>query len=101
MIGFSSYSIEIYHISNVAKTFHMDVSTVSNTMMSEGTINIILHCDKNWGIGKNNSLMFSLPKDVAFFRRMTKGNTVIMGTNTLLSFPGGKPLKNRTNIVLS
>lgn len=45
--------------------------------------------------------MFRLSKDVAFFRRMTKGNTVVMGTNTLLSLPDYKPLKDRTNIVIS
>ena len=61
----------------------------------------ILHCDKNWGIGKNNNLMFRLAKDMAFFRRTTKGKTVVMGTNTLLSLPGEKPLKDRMNIVLS
>ena len=36
-----------------------------------------------------------------FFRETTKGHVVAMGENTLLSFPGSKPLKNRTNIVLS
>jgi dihydrofolate reductase len=36
-----------------------------------------------------------------FFRETTQGHTVCMGENTLLSFPGSKPLKNRTNIVLS
>ena len=60
----------------------------------------ILHCDRNWGIGKRNDLMFSLPKDMKFFRTTTSGKVVVMGSNTLLSFPGGKPLKNRTNIVL-
>ena len=60
----------------------------------------ILHCDRNWGIGKRNNLMFSLPKDMKFFRTTTSGKVVVMGSNTLLSFPGGKPLKNRTNIVL-
>lgn len=35
-----------------------------------------------------------------FFRETTTGNVVVMGSNTLKSFPGGKPLKNRTNIVL-
>ena len=60
----------------------------------------ILHCDKNWGIGKRNDLMFNLPKDMKFFRTTTLGKVVVMGSNTLLSFPGGKPLKNRTNIVL-
>lgn len=60
----------------------------------------ILHCDKEWGIGKKNGLMFSIPKDMKFFRDTTLGHTVVMGSNTLLSFPGGKPLKNRNNIVL-
>lgn len=60
----------------------------------------ILHCDKEWGIGKNNSLMFSIPADMAFFRETTMGHVVVMGSNTLKSFPHGNPLKNRTNIVL-
>ena len=61
----------------------------------------IFHTDKLWGIGKNNDLMFSLPKDMKFFRETTKGKIVVMGLNTLRSFPEGKPLKNRINIVLS
>jgi len=60
----------------------------------------ILHCDKEWGIGKKNGLMFSIPADMKFFRETTSGHTVVMGSNTLLSFPGSKPLKNRNNIVL-
>ncbi|MDE5721387.1 MAG: dihydrofolate reductase [Clostridia bacterium] len=61
----------------------------------------ILHADKEWGIGKNNSLMFRIPEDMKFFKNMTTGNVVVMGYNTLKSFPGGKPLKDRVNIVLS
>ena len=61
----------------------------------------IVHVDKEWGIGKGNDMMFSLPKDMKFFRETTLGHTVVMGGNTLRSFPGQKPLKNRTNIVLS
>ena len=64
-------------------------------------IRAIVHADKEWGIGKNNDMMFSLPKDMKFFRETTMGHTVVMGGNTLRSFPNGKPLKNRTNIVLS
>lgn len=60
----------------------------------------ILHCDSKWGIGKGNDLMFRLPKDMKFFRTQTTGKVVVMGSNTLLSFPEGKPLKNRINIVL-
>ena len=61
----------------------------------------ILNCDSKWGIGKRNGLLFSLPLDMKFFRETTKGHVVAMGENTLLSFPGSKPLKNRTHIVLS
>ena len=61
----------------------------------------ILNCDSKWGIGKRNGLLFNLPLDMKFFRETTKGHVVAMGENTLLSFPGSKPLKNRINIVLS
>ena len=61
----------------------------------------ILNCDKKYGIGKRNGLLFSLPKDMKFFRETTLNHVVCMGENTLLSFPNSKPLKNRTNIVLS
>jgi len=61
----------------------------------------ILNCDKEYGIGKKNGLLFSLKEDMAFFRRTTLNHVVAMGENTLLSFPNQKPLKNRTNIVLS
>lgn len=64
-------------------------------------IRAIVHADKQWGIGKNNDMMFSLPKDMKFFRETTLGNVVVMGGNTLRSFPNEKPLKNRENIVLS
>lgn len=60
----------------------------------------IVVVDEHWGIGKNNDLLFKLPADMKHFRETTEGKTVVMGSNTLLSFPGGKPLKNRANIVL-
>lgn len=60
----------------------------------------ILHADREWGIGKNNGLMFKIPADMKFFKNTTTGNVVVMGSNTLKSFPGGKPLKDRLNIVL-
>ena len=56
---------------------------------------------ENFGIGNNNDLLFSLPPDMKFFRETTMGKVIVMGRGTLDSFPGGKPLKNRTNIVLT
>lgn len=60
----------------------------------------IVAVDKKWGIGKKNDLLFSLPEDMKFFREKTLNKVVVMGSNTLKSFPNGKPLKNRINIVL-
>jgi dihydrofolate reductase len=64
-------------------------------------MNYIVAVDKEWGIGKQNDLLFSLKGDMAFFRTTTSGKTVIMGSRTLASLPGGKPLKNRENIVMT
>ncbi len=61
----------------------------------------IVAVDQKWGIGKNNDLLFSIPEDMKFFRTTTLNKVVVMGSNTLKSFPNGNPLKNRTNIVLS
>ena len=64
-------------------------------------MNLIVAVDKNWAIGKDNDLLVSIPNDKKMFRQMTTGKVVVMGRKTLESFPGGLPLKNRTNIVLT
>lgn len=64
-------------------------------------MNLIVAVDKNWAIGANNDLLISIPEDMQFFKEKTMGKVVIMGKNTLESFPGAKPLKNRTNIVIA
>ncbi len=64
-------------------------------------MNIIVAVDKNWAIGYQNQLLVSIPADMRFFRDETMGKVVIMGKNTLESFPGGLPLKNRVNIVIA
>ena len=63
-------------------------------------MNLIVAVDNNWGIGKNNTLLFRLPQDLDHFKQTTIGNIVVMGSNTLKSLPKGKPLPDRTNIVL-
>ena len=50
-------------------------------------ISAIVHVDQQWGIGKGNDMMFSLPKDMKFFRETTLNHVVVMGGNTLRSFP--------------
>lgn len=63
-------------------------------------MNAIVAVDEKWGIGKNNDLLFHIPADMKFFREKTLNKVVVMGSNTLLSFPDSKPLKNRINVVL-
>ena len=62
---------------------------------------LIAAVDQNWAIGYDNNLLASVPQDMKFFRETTTGHVVVMGRKTLESFPGGRPLKNRTNIVLT
>lgn len=64
-------------------------------------MNLIVAVDENWAIGNKNKLLVSIPSDMKFFRETTTGKVVLMGRKTLESFPGGQPLKNRVNIVLT
>lgn len=61
----------------------------------------IVNADNNWAIGKDGHLLFPIPEDMKFFRQTTLHKVVVMGRKTLLSFPGGRPLKDRVNILLS
>ncbi len=62
---------------------------------------LIVAAAKNWAIGYQGDLLFKLPDDMAFFKKTTINKVVVMGRKTLLSFPKGKPLKNRINIILT
>ena len=61
----------------------------------------IVAVSSSWGIGKDGGMLFHIPGDLAHFRETTMGGTVIMGRKTLESLPGGRPLAQRENIVLS
>ncbi len=60
---------------------------------------IIACISKDGGIGLDNHLLWHIKEDMQFFKNLTQGNTVIMGKRTYESI--GKPLKDRTNVVLS
>jgi len=62
-------------------------------------INIVVAIAANNAIGKNNKLLWHLPKDLKHFKELTTGHTVIMGRKTFDSV--GKPLPNRRNIVVT
>ncbi len=57
--------------------------------------------DNNWAIGFKGKLLVSIPNDQKMFRAETKGKVVVLGRKTLETFPGGLPLKERTNIILT
>lgn len=61
---------------------------------------IVAVCD-DWGIGRAGDMVVANRADMRHFVRCTKGHAVIMGRKTLESFPGGRPLKDRRNIVLT
>ncbi|MFC5284030.1 dihydrofolate reductase [Pedobacter alpinus] len=62
-------------------------------------LSLIVATDEENGIGKNNQLLWHLPNDLKFFKKVTSGHTIIMGRKTYDSI--GKPLPNRRNIVIS
>lgn len=55
----------------------------------------------DWGIGARGTQPLVIPADRVRFRELTTGHTVLVGRKTLADFPGGRPLKNRRNIVLT
>lgn len=55
----------------------------------------------DWGIGAGGTQPIVLKADRKNFVELTRGRTVIVGRRTLGDFPGGRPLKNRRNIVVS
>ena len=64
-------------------------------------MNAIVVADRNWAIGCEDHLLFSLPTDMKRFRSLTLNGTVILGRRTLDTFPNGKPLPKRRNIVIT
>jgi dihydrofolate reductase len=63
-------------------------------------ISIIVAVSEDLGIGKDNKLLWNISEDLKRFKRLTSGNTVIMGKKTWESLPR-RPLPDRTNIVLT
>ena len=64
-------------------------------------MNVIAAVDRNWAIGKDGNQLVYLSEDLRRFRALTTGHTVILGRKTLATFPGGRPLKGRENLILS
>ena len=64
-------------------------------------MNLIVAVDKNWAIGRDGDQLIYIPEDLKHFKALTTGHPVILGRKTLATFPGGRPLKGRRNLILS
>ena len=67
--------------------------------MSAPTIRIVVAYSENRTIGRDNTLPWRLPSDLAHFKRVTLGHPILMGRNTWVSL--GRPLPGRPNLVIS
>lgn len=61
----------------------------------------IVAVDERWGIGQGGALLCPLSADLRRFKALTMGHPVILGRKTLSTFPGGRPLPGRRNLILS
>ena len=64
-------------------------------------MNLIVAVDRNWAIGRDGDQLVYLSEDLKHFKALTTGHPVILGRKTLATFPGGRPLKGRRNLILS
>ena len=62
---------------------------------------LIVAVDRSWAIGREGDQLLYLSADLRRFKELTLGGTVILGRKTLATFPGGRPLKGRRNLILS
>ena len=62
---------------------------------------MIAAADQNWGIGRKGGLLVRIDEDMKRFRALTLGKIVVCGRKTLQSFPHGRLLPGRVNIILS
>jgi dihydrofolate reductase len=69
-------------------------------MTSKKQISIIVAIAEDYGIGKDNKLLWHISDDLKHFKQITSGHTVVMGKNTYESLPI-KPLPKRKNIVIT
>ena len=66
------------------------------------TVSLIVAVSENGVIGKDNDLIWHLPKDMKFFKDTTMGHHVIMGRKNFESIPHKySPLPNRTNVIIT
>lgn len=64
-------------------------------------MNLCVVADRRWAIGKDGRVLVNIPAERQLFLKETAGKVVVMGRKTLEALPGGQPLGNRVNLVLT
>jgi dihydrofolate reductase len=64
-------------------------------------LRLIVAVERNWGIGLQGKLLFRIREDMKRIKALTTGHVIVVGRKTLHSFPGGQPLPERVNIILT
>lgn len=64
-------------------------------------MDLIVAVDRNWAIGRGGDQLVYISQDLKRFKALTTGHPVILGRKTLDTFPVGRPLKGRRNLILS
>ena len=72
-----------------------------SAFLRRGQLKAIVAADRRWGIGKDGDQLCYIPADLKRFKALTTGHAVILGRRTLATFPGGRPLPGRRNLILS
>jgi dihydrofolate reductase len=80
--------------------FHILILKGRFQFKEKSMISIIVAISDDYGIGRDNDLLWKIPEDLKRFRRLTTGNCIIMGKRTWESLPK-RPLPDRRNIVLT
>ena len=62
---------------------------------------LIAAVDEHWALGKGGDQLVYISQDLKRFKTLTTGHPVILGRKTMATFPGGRPLKGRRNLILS
>lgn len=62
---------------------------------------MIFAVDENFAIGYKGDMLVHLRTDLRRFQKITDGHILVMGRKTFESLPGQRPLKNRTNLVIT
>ena len=62
---------------------------------------LIAAVDEHWALGKGGDQLVYISQDLKRFKTLTTGHPVILGRKTMATFPGGRPLPKRRNIVIT